>query len=177
MYHMLRTFPISIYLLLCGLIMANTVVYRAVLAPNEIRVTHLSVAQGSATFVRDPHGKTVLIDAGADASILRALGNALPPWQRTIDAVVLTEVSTANAGGLPEVFSRYHVETFIRPPEQGSKHLEAALVAATSAENGLHQITLNHAVRLALGNRTYINLAASPRGVSISNEKMTLPIK
>ena len=53
--------------------------------------------------------KTILVDTGPDAGILRALGLALPMWQRSIDAVILTGTKTSFVGGLPEVQDRYRV--------------------------------------------------------------------
>ena len=109
---MSRTLPSGLYLLLfVGLVAGNISVYRAIFAPSVLQVTILEVGKGDATLVRTPSGATLLIDAGPDASVLRALGSALPMWQREIDAVILTGTKTSFVGGLPEVESRYHVST------------------------------------------------------------------
>lgn len=107
MYHM----PSFYFLLLCGLVAANVSIYRTIFAPRALEITVLEVGKGEATFVRTSSGETLLIDAGPDASILRALGSALPIWQRNIDAVILTSTKASLVGGLPEVESRYHVST------------------------------------------------------------------
>ena len=92
---------------------ANVFAYHAILAPRVLTVTALGMGKGSATLVRAPDGRTLLVDAGPDASILRALGETLPVWQRKIDAVILTCAKTACIGGLPEVESRYRVSTVV----------------------------------------------------------------
>lgn len=109
MYHMTRL-PAWFYpTLLGGLIVTNISIYQELIAPAVLRVTVLEVEKGSATLLRTPTGTTILIDTGPDAGILRALGTTLPPWQRSIDAVVLTSTKAAFAGGLPDVEKRYSV--------------------------------------------------------------------
>ncbi len=96
------------------LMAANISVYRAILAPRVLTIAVLEAGKGNAVLVHTPNGKTILIDTGPDASILRALGGALPPWQRRIDAVILTGTKNSLVGGLPEVESRYRVSTIMR---------------------------------------------------------------
>lgn len=121
MYHMSKTFSASFYLFLAGgLLLANAALYRAIFAPRALQVQVLDVGKGDATLVRTPRGQTLLIDTGPDASILRALGTALPPWERTIDAIVLTSSKTSSIGGLPEVEDRYHTPSPMRSGESDS---------------------------------------------------------
>lgn len=116
---MLRSFHrILLFILIAG----NVLVYRAILAPDILEVRVLDVGEkGSAILVRSPSGKTLLIDAGRDAGILRALGSTLPPWQRSIDAVLVTNKSTRSAGGLPEVIDRYRIGTLVRSAVRGER--------------------------------------------------------
>lgn len=105
------------FLFICVVILAvaNVSVYRATLAPHALEVSVLDVGEkGSATLVRTPGGMTVLVNTGPDASILRALGGALPLWQRRVGAVVLTGARPALAGGLPDVEHRYRVGAIVR---------------------------------------------------------------
>lgn len=130
MYHMSRT---SFYLLLlCGLIVANTYLYNTIVAPPVLLVTIRSVGKGSVAIVRTPHNKTLLIDTGSDASILRALGEVLPPWERTIDTVVLTSEVANATGGLPELARKYHFSSLLRFGAEGSKKLEDTLSTLTA---------------------------------------------
>ncbi len=109
------TLPRGFYWILFALfIVANVNVYRAIFAPQVLAVTVLEVGKGDATLLQTQTGKTILIDTGPDASILRALGSALPMWQRKIDAVILTSSGARSAGGLPSLQSRYHISKIIR---------------------------------------------------------------
>lgn len=97
------------------LAIANVSVYRAAQAPHAPEVSMLDVGEkGGAALIRAPNNTVILVNAGPDAGILRALGDALPPWQRRIDAVILTGGTSAIIGGLSAVESRYRVSARIR---------------------------------------------------------------
>ena len=135
------------------LLFANFFIYRAILAPRVLTVSALEVGKGDATLIRTPSGKTILIDTGPDASILRALGMALPPWQRTIDAVILTSTKKNFTGGLPDVLSRYNV---------------------------LQQIEITESQRVLLGAGAYIDIAITknaPADVSIFDGKTATKVR
>lgn len=141
---MFKALSVKRYLfIVCGLLVANTLIYRAILAPRPLTISTLEVGKGNATLVRTQSGATILIDTGSDASILRALGTILPPWQRSLDAVILTSDKKASVGGLPDVLSRYRVAK---------------------------KITLTGDRRLTLGDGTYLDLSLTknaPAGVSV----------
>jgi hypothetical protein len=56
------------------LIAANISIYRVIFAPRALEVSVLNVGKGNATPMRTPSKMTILVNAGPDASILRALG-------------------------------------------------------------------------------------------------------
>lgn len=108
---MRRELPRGFYIVLFFVLIAGNInVYNAILSPRVLTVNVLEVAKGRAVLVSMPNSKTILIDTGPDASILRALGESLPVWRRDIDTVILT----SSAGGLPAVQSRYRVSEIIR---------------------------------------------------------------
>ncbi len=77
--------------------------------PPEVRVTYLDVGQGVATLVQ-AGSQRVLIDGGpAGDGTVRALDRTLPPWQRSLSLIVVTQRSADHVGGLGEVVQRYHV--------------------------------------------------------------------
>jgi hypothetical protein len=113
-----RSLPVSFWLLLlCALVATNVIIYRTVFAPRALTVSVLEVGKAGeerATLMKTSGGKTLLIDTGPDASILRALGESLPMWQRSIDTVILTGDKTAQTGGLVSIESRYRVGEVLR---------------------------------------------------------------
>lgn len=84
-----------------------------------LTVAFLDVGQGDAIFVRSPTGVELLIDAGPDASVLRELPLLMELTDRSLDAVLLTHEDKDHVGGMPDIFKRYDVDTFIRTENQG----------------------------------------------------------
>jgi beta-lactamase superfamily II metal-dependent hydrolase len=109
---MLRVLPKSFYaVLILILLAANVCVYQTIFAPHVLQISVLDVGKGNSVLIQTPNKKTILIDAGPDASILRAIGTTLPEWQKNIDEIILTGAKTSFTGGLPEVLNKYHVPT------------------------------------------------------------------
>jgi competence protein ComEC len=60
----------------------------------------LNVGDGQAVLLRSPQG-TILIDGGPSPALLSdGLGTQLPPWQRTLDALIITAPGLGHTGGL-----------------------------------------------------------------------------
>jgi len=59
----------------------------------------MNVGDGQAVLLRGPHG-TILIDGGpSPAKLEDGLGTQLPPWQRKLDALVITAPGLGHVGG------------------------------------------------------------------------------
>src|SRR5574337_744307 len=54
-------------------------------AQREARVSVIPAVAGKAAIVQAAGGRVLVVDPGQDATILRALGETLPPWARRID--------------------------------------------------------------------------------------------
>jgi competence protein ComEC len=60
----------------------------------------LNVGDGQAILLRSPQG-TVLVDGGPSAAKLNdEIGSQLPPWQRSLDALIITAPGLGHTGGL-----------------------------------------------------------------------------
>ncbi len=71
---------------------------------------------GAATLVRTPGGSKILIDGGANPSVvMSALGERMPFWERSLDLVVLTNTDDDHLAGLVDVLERYAVRQIIQP--------------------------------------------------------------
>jgi len=72
-------------------------------------VDFCDVGQGDATFIQSPSGFQVLIDGGPDEKVLSCLSSVMPPWDKSIDLVVLSHPHADHLRGLLEVLKRYQV--------------------------------------------------------------------
>jgi len=74
------------------------------------RVSVLDVGQGDAILVEGSRGGRLLIDGGPDPDrLLVALDRRIPPWDRRIDAVILSHPHEDHVAGLPLLLGRYRV--------------------------------------------------------------------
>ena len=108
-------------LTLCGFLVVSLAVAAVVLivwtqgraAAPLLTVHFLDVGQGDAILIQLPDGPQVLIDAGADNSVLFGLGEALPWWDRSIEYAVVTHPDLDHFGGFFGVAEKYSIERFI----------------------------------------------------------------
>ncbi len=82
----------------------------------RLHLVLLDVGQGDAILLRTPDGKQVLVDGGPDPQVLLTrVGRFMPPWDRTLDLIVLTHPDADHLGGLPELLTRYRTELILDP--------------------------------------------------------------
>ncbi len=149
---MVRIVPTSVYLLVfIALIIGNIVVYRDIFAPPTLKVSVLAAGKSNAVLVQSPSGRRVLINTGSDASIVRSLGSALPMWERSLDAVIITSSVTNAVGGLTDVLKRYRTPLVIRTTTEGSRSIENLIADATQKTS---IITVEQGRRFNIGGAT-----------------------
>ncbi len=108
----------------------------------------LNVGDGQAVVLRGPHG-TILIDGGpSPAKLADALGTQLPPWQRRLDALVITAPGLGHVGGLA-AFDRT-ATTVLLPDAQlsGSAWRTAAFEQVTRGAS-VHRLTAGATFEIA----------------------------
>ncbi len=84
------------------------------------RVTILDVGQGDGILIEGSHGGRLLVDGGPDPDrLLVVLDQHIPPWDRRIDAVILTHPHEDHVAGLALLLDRYHVGRVYEPGMRG----------------------------------------------------------
>jgi|SRR3989338_4254666 len=170
---MWRELPRSFYIVFFFIFIAGNIsVYQAILAPPVLEVAVLEVGKGNAILVHTPHDKTILIDTGPDASILRALGSALPMWQRSIDAVILTGTKASSVGGLPEVESRYNISARMHVGGRVAPYGTSLMF-----DNVRIEIIAPATLAISYGATTFNISSSTPKGVYTSNGETITQIK
>lgn len=128
-----------------------------------LKVSFLDVGQGDAILITAPNRNQVLIDGGPDRSVARALGKVIPFYDRTIDLVLETHPDADHIGGLPEVFSRYQVNGFIRPSYEASTNVYKKLQQSIKAEE-LAQLVAKEGTEINLGSDVSLEIIAAGVG-------------
>lgn len=88
-------------------------------------VHFLDVGQGDAAFVRFPNNNQLLIDGGPSALILSRLGEIMPFYDRSIDALLVTHSDSDHLSGMLDVLDRYEVSMVFEPTDVAQNNLYA----------------------------------------------------
>lgn len=104
-------------------------------------ITVLDVGQGDGILVEGGRGGRLLVDGGPDPDrLLVALDERLPPWDRRIDAVVLTHPHEDHVAGLALLLQRYRVGRVFEPGMRGpgpGYHAWSTRLAADGTASGI----------------------------------------
>jgi competence protein ComEC len=116
------------------------------------RITVIDVGQGDSILVEGGRGGRLLVDGGPDPDrLLIELDRRLPPWDRRLDAVILTHPHEDHVAGLALLLSRYRVgrvyETGMHGPGPGYRAWARALALPNAPPDG----------RLATGDRLSVD--------------------
>jgi len=114
-------------------------------------VTILDVGQGDAILVEGARGGRLLIDGGPDPDrLLVALDRRIPPWDRRIDAVILSHPHEDHVAGLALLLQRYHVTRVFEPGMRGPGPGYAAWLRELARSNGPIRLGLAAGDRLSV---------------------------
>src|SRR3989344_6613268 len=147
------------FLVFVGLLIGNVKVHQTIFAEPLLTVSVLEAGKGHVILIRSPSRKTILIDTGSDASILRALGGALPMWQRKIDTVILTSSAARSADGLSVVQSRYHVAKIIRIGDATTPYSTSFIF-----DNSRIEIIAPATLKISYGSSVFKVSSSTPKG-------------
>ncbi|HZU67089.1 MAG TPA: ComEC/Rec2 family competence protein [Ktedonobacteraceae bacterium] len=128
-------------------------------------------AQGESILIQTPDGKSVLIDGGMDAnSLSQQLYNALPIWQHSLDAVILTTPRSDHLAGLQDVVTRYQIGEVI---DAGMLHPTAsyALWRRTISDRDLSYIQVRQHTTISIGSQVLLQVLWPPSPLHKSSDE------
>jgi len=116
------------------------------------------VPSGASILSQGSDGRRILVDGGSSGPVLvRLLSEVLPPWERTIDLVVLTNPKREHVAELLTVLQRYDVRAVAESGLPGDTP-EYAEWQRLLAERGLTPATLRHGMQITLGDSVVLNV-------------------
>ncbi len=122
-----------------------------------LTVAFLDVGQGDSIYIEAPDGAQLLIDGGNGKAVLRGLGSVMPFFDRSIDVVIATHPDEDHIGGLPEVFKRYRVGTYIDPGlNDHSATYETILHQVSDAR--IPHLVATRGMRIPLDNDVFLDI-------------------
>ncbi len=111
-----------------------------------LRIAFLAIGQGDAIYIESPTGTQVVVDGGPDSSLLRELAGVMGPFDRTIDAIVVTNPDKDHFGGFIDAASRYTI----------GKEFESGTYKDTVTYHSLERALEDHKVQRLLARRGMI---------------------
>lgn len=134
------------------LLIANAAVWHAVYTESgrkNLTVAFLDIGQGDAIFIEAPNGNQIVIDGGPNSKILHELGGLMPWYDKTIDAIVITNPDKDHVAGFADVLKRYEVSYLIESGTQNKSLIHNA-VQELAREKGVEKITARRGMEIFL---------------------------
>lgn len=130
-----------------------------------LTVYFLDVGQGDAVFIDSPQHSRILVDGGKNRKVLTELGKILPFADKRIDIVIATHPDADHIGGLPEVVSRFNVETFIESGVESENNIDDELHRRLSEKN-VTKLLARRGMVINLGNGVRLEILFPTQDVS-----------
>jgi competence protein ComEC len=163
--------PIKKYRLLIFailLIVANVCLFRLEFEHSKRLLTFamLDIGQGDGLFIESPLGTQILFDAGPARSISGPLMRVMSPFDKTIDAIVITNPDADHIGGFLEVLKNYKVRKVFEPGTFNDSKTYQNLEAEIKRQH-IPDFVVRKGMRLDLGGGTVIDMLFPDRDVSM----------
>lgn len=126
----------------------------------------LNVGQGDALFIESPTGTQVLVDGGPPKKILNQLASIMSPFDRTIDAFIITNPDQDHIAGFLDILKLYKVDRVFEPGTLTDSKIYQNLKNEIK-KNNIPNILAKKGMRLNLGGGAMIDILFPDRDVSV----------
>ncbi|MEK7569303.1 MAG: ComEC/Rec2 family competence protein [Patescibacteria group bacterium] len=123
------------------------------------------IGQGDAIFIESPTGTQILIDAGPPRKILGALSRVMSPFDRSIDAIIITNPDQDHIGGFADVLKTYKVGVLLEPGTFNESKTYRNLKEEIKNKR-IPEVLARRGMRLNLGGGAVIDILLPDRDVS-----------
>jgi len=131
----------------------------------EFTFAMLDVGQGDALFIESPTGTQILIDGGPPKKVLSELARVMPPLDRSIDAIFITNPDQDHIGGFLDVLKYYKVgKVFKSGTTSDSKTFQNLKIEIKNKK--IPEILAKKGMNIDLGGGVVMNILFPDRDVS-----------
>ena len=130
----------------------------------ELTFAMLDVGQGDALFIESPTGTQVLVDTGPPRKILSGLARVMSPFDKNIDAIIITNPDQDHIGGFADILKAYKVGQVFQSGTQNDSKTFQNLKADIKNRN-IPDILARKGMRLHLGGGAVIDILFPDRDV------------
>lgn len=105
----------GVLIILCVVSMTFGYVVYSMRGDAYLHIAFLDIGQGDAIYIKAPNGTEVLLDGGADRSVLRQLSSVMSIFDNSIDMLIVSNPDKDHIGGFIPVLSKFHVSYLVEP--------------------------------------------------------------
>lgn len=125
----------------------------------------LNIGQGDGLFIESPAGTQIMFDGGPAHSVLGQLSRVMSPFDRSIDAIVITNPDADHIGGFLDILKNYKVGKVFEPGTFNDSKTYQNLEAEIKRQ-GIADILVKKGMRLDLGGGAVIDILFPDQDVS-----------
>ena len=125
----------------------------------------LNVGQGDGLFIESPTGTQIMFDAGHPRSVLGPLAKVMSPFDKSIDAFVITNPDADHIGGLADILKNYKVGMVFESGALTDSKTYQSIREEMKRQN-IPDILAKRGMRLDVGGGAYIDILFPDRDVS-----------
>lgn len=125
----------------------------------------LDVGQGDSLFIESPTGTQVMFDGGPPRRVLGPLARVLSPFDKNIDALVITNPDTDHLGGVLDIIKSYKVSYVFESGTLTDSKIYQSLREEMKKRN-IPNVLVKKGMRLNLGGGVMIDILFPDRDVS-----------
>ena len=125
----------------------------------------LDIGQGDALFIESPTGTQIMFDGGPARSVLGPLARVMSPFDKTIDAIVITNPDADHIGGFLDILQNYKVGRVFESGTINDSKAYQNLEAEIKRQN-IPDILAKKGMRLDVGGGAVIDILFPDQDVS-----------
>ena len=125
----------------------------------------LNVGQGDALFIESPTGAQIMFDGGPARKVLGPLARVMSPFDKSIDALVITNPDADHIGGFLDILKNYKVDHVFESGTLTDSKIYQSLREEMKKQN-IPNILAKKGMRLDIGGGVFIDILFPDRDVS-----------
>ncbi|MFA5840858.1 MAG: ComEC/Rec2 family competence protein [Candidatus Paceibacterota bacterium] len=125
----------------------------------------LDIGQGDGLFIESPTGAQIMFDAGPPRKVLGSLSRVMSPFDKSIDAVVITNPDADHIGGIMDILKNYKVGRVFESGTLTDSKTYQSLRDEMKRQN-IPDILVKRGMKLDMGGGVIIDILFPDRDVS-----------
>lgn len=157
----------GLFILTLVLVFATTFVFYLDWQDSHRKLTFamLDIGQGDALFIESPTGTQIFFDGGPERKILNTIGKVMPPFDKSIDALVVTNPDADHMGGFLDILKNYKVGQVYESGTTNDSVTYQKFQAEIKKQN-IKSTIVRRGMRMHIGGGAYIDILFPDRDVS-----------